>query len=61
MSETKKIFHNSTDFNKNMVEILSELLEGRLKELLDFCISTNNAEPIKRIIELIKENHFDNE
>lgn len=61
MSNTKELFHNSTDFNKNMVEILSELLEGRMKELLEFCISTNNAEPIKKILELIKENHFDND
>ena len=61
MSNTKELFHNSTDFNKNMVEILSELLEDRMKELLEFCISTNNAEPIKRILELIKENHFNSD
>lgn len=55
---TQNSFNDSATFNKTMVDILSHLLESKLTEFLEYCISTNNATPIKKVLDILDSNQF---
>ncbi len=54
----KTKYNSSIEFNKSMVQILNNLLGKKIIDFLDYCVNTNNSEPIKKIIELLDKNKF---
>ena len=54
----KNSFNSSTTFNSSMVEILSSVLESKLTDFLEYCLTTHNAQPIKAVIDILDSNKF---
>ncbi len=54
----KTKYNSSVEFNKSMIQILNNLLGEKIIDFLDYCVNTNNSEPIKKLIKLLDNNKF---
>lgn len=56
--EKPKNFNNSKTFEKELQDILFELLQDKIKQTLEFAIQTHNANIIKQILDILDLNKF---
>lgn len=51
-------FNSTETFYKELIKVLSQVLNEKLPLFLDYCIHTINIEPIKEILALLNRNVF---
>lgn len=54
----ESVFNDEDKFHKTLTELLVKLLNEKLSNFLEYCILTNNAEPIKEVIDILNKNQF---
>lgn len=51
-------FNDSQKFDKELVEVLSSLLEAEIKSMLEYVIATHNIKPLIALRKMLKQNKF---
>ena len=51
-------FNNIKTFQHDMIEILSKLIEDKLKQTIEFSIQTNNLKGLVKVLEILDEYKF---
>lgn len=51
-------FNNIKTFQHDMIEILSKLIEDKLKQTIEFSIQTNNAQPLNELLIILDKFKF---
>lgn len=53
-----KKYNDSRKFDKELTNMLFDMIAKDLKETIEFLIDTHNLTPLKEIMEILKENRF---
>lgn len=53
-----KKYNDSRKFDKELTNMLFDIIAKDLKETIEFLIDTHNLTPLKEIMEILKENRF---
>ena len=59
MDRINNIFKSEIEFKKNLVRIIKKYYEEKLTEFLEYCIHTNNTDPIMETLYIMSVNRFD--
>ena len=57
--DTKNKFKSDIEFKKNLIRILKKYYEEKLTDFLEYCIQTNNADPIMETLYIMSINKFE--
>ena len=53
-----KKYNDSRKFDKELTNMLFDMIAKDLKEKIEFLIDTHNLSPLKEIMKILKENRF---
>ena len=53
-----KKYNDSRKFDKELTNVLFDMIAKDLKETIEFLIDTHNLTPLKEIMKILKENRF---
>lgn len=53
-----KNYNDSRKFDKELTNMLFDMIAKELKETIEFLIDTHNLAPLKEIMKILKENRF---
>lgn len=53
-----KKYNDSRKFDKELTNMLFDIIAKDLKETIEFLIDTHNLSPLKEIMKILKENRF---
>lgn len=53
-----KKYNDSRKFDKELTNMLFDIIAKELKETIEFSIDTHNLTPLKEIMKILKENRF---
>ena len=59
MERITNLFKAEQDFKKNIIRIIKKYYEEKLTDFLEYCIYTNNADPIMETLYIMSINNFD--
>ena len=54
----KNEFNDCNEFEKDLVDILVNLIKERLKDTIEYSIATHDIKPLKQILEILNKNNF---
>ena len=57
-SKRMKKYNDSRKFDKELTNMLFDMIAKDLKETIEFSIDTHNLTPLKEIMKILKENRF---
>ncbi len=57
-SKRMKKYNDSRKFDKELTNMLFDMIAKDLKETIEFLIDTHNLSPLKEIMKILKENRF---
>ena len=52
----KNEFNDCNEFEKDLVDILVNLIKERLKDTIEYSIATHDIKPLKQILEILYKN-----
>ncbi len=58
MDRINNIFKSEIEFKKNLVRIIKKYYEEKLTEFLEYCIHTNNTDPIMETLYIMSVNNY---
>ena len=58
MDRINSIYKTEQDFKKNIIRIIKKYYEEKLTDFLEYCIYTNNTDPIMETIYIMSVNRF---
>ena len=56
MDNKNDILQNGHDFKKNVIKIIKKYYEDKLPDFIEYCIYTNNTQPIMETIYIMSVN-----
>lgn len=59
MNKINNLFRNEIEFKKNVIKIIRKYYEEKLTDFLEYCIHTNNTDPIMETLYIMSVNKFD--
>ena len=54
----KNEFNDCNQFEKELIVILANLIEEKLKDSIEYSVTTHDIKPLKKIFEILYKNNF---